>query len=121
MSRSQGGSAVVEFALVLPLILLLILALVEVAVTVRVQLELVHAAREGARVAASVPDPAEAASAARRALGDRGREAVVRVTRPHAVGATASVRIELAHRVRIPLLGFIEVPLGARMSMRVER
>ena len=50
--RLDRGSAVVEFALVLPLLLAVVLASVEVVVLGRVQLELVQAAREGAREAA---------------------------------------------------------------------
>ena len=46
---SHKGSAVVEFALVVPLVLALILCLVEVALVARTQLEVVNAAREGAR------------------------------------------------------------------------
>ena len=50
----------VEFALVLPLVLLVVFAAVEVAVVARTQLEVVNAAREGAREAATNPDPAAA-------------------------------------------------------------
>ena len=49
MSHGEGGAAVVEFALVLPLVLLLVLAIAEVAVVARTELQLAHAAREGAR------------------------------------------------------------------------
>ena len=52
MTRERG-SAVVEFALVLPLVLVVLLGIVEVAVVARSEIQLVHAAREGAREAAA--------------------------------------------------------------------
>ncbi len=45
--RGGQGSAVVEFALVLPLVLVVLLGAVEVAVVARTQLEVSQAAREG--------------------------------------------------------------------------
>jgi Flp pilus assembly protein TadG len=114
------GSAVVEFALVLPLVLLVMLGVVEVAVVGRVQLEVVHAAREGARQAAADPEPAHAVAAARRALGDSGPSARVAVRRPHVVGEMAVVTVRLPHRVAAPLFGGFTIELVARSAMRVE-
>lgn len=109
-----------EFALILPLVLLVLLALVEVAIVARTQLELVNAAREGARTAATVVDPAEAAAATRRALGSRGADARVSVTRPHVVGENAVVTVVVPYRVGRLMLGGVEVSLRARAVMRVE-
>jgi Flp pilus assembly protein TadG len=50
--RGQRGSAVVEFALLLPILLMLLLALVQVGVLARDRLLLAQAARAGAREAA---------------------------------------------------------------------
>jgi len=111
----------VEFALVLPLILLLVLGMVEVAVVARTQLEVVNAAREGAREAAASPDPAAAVAAVRATLGDLGSSARVSVRRPDVVGRQATVRVTLPHRVAAPLLGGFSVELSATASMRVER
>jgi Flp pilus assembly protein TadG len=47
--RDQGGTAAVEFALVLPLLLVLTLALVQVGLLVRDRLLVEAAARAGAR------------------------------------------------------------------------
>ena len=118
---SQRGSATVELALLITLIVALVGLLVEVAVVARVQVELVGAAREGARVAATAPDPSRAIAAANDALGARSSEARVRVHRPHVVGRQAEVEISLAHRIGLPLLGGFTVPLSARAVMRVER
>lgn len=118
---SDRGSAVVEFALVLPLVLLLVVAAIEVAVVARTQLEVVHAAREGAREAAASPDPSRAVDVARAALGRAGGRARVSVSRPHVVGEPASVVVTLVHQVATPLLGGFPIELSGRATMRVER
>lgn len=110
-----------EFALVLPMLLLLLLAAVEVAVVARTQLEVVNAAREGAREAAANPDPAEAVTAVQRALGPVGASARVEVSRPHVVGERAKVVVRLPHTLGAPLFGGISIELQARSVMRVER
>ena len=94
---------------------------VEVAVVARIQIEVVGAAREGARVAATSPDPELALAAARAALGSRGAGARVSVRRPHVVGQPAVVTVVLDYRLRLPLLGRFSVPLSGRAVMRVER
>ena len=120
--KGQRGSAVVEFALVLPLLLAVLAASVEVVVVGRTQLELVHAAREGAREAAVATDPARAVAAVRAALpDDLGLRAVVAVSRPAAVGSRAVVTVRLRHRVAGVLAGGLTVELRARAVARVER
>jgi hypothetical protein len=115
-----NGSAVVEFALVLPLVLLVLLTVTQVAVVARTQLELMSAAREGARRAATAPDPAEAVDAVRRALDqDTAGQVRVQVRRPHVVGRQAEVVVTLP--VRLVALGGITVRLHSRAVMRVER
>jgi Flp pilus assembly protein TadG len=118
---NSKGSAVVEFALVVPLVLILILGVVEVALVARGQLMVINAAREGAREAAATPDPTAAVRAARSALGDAGAAARVSVSRPHVVGEPATVVVLMRYRVAAPLLGGFPVDLTASASMRVER
>ena len=118
---SQKGSAVVEFALVVPMVLALVLGLVEVALVARTQLEVVNAAREGAREAAATPDPTRAVQAARASLGDVGATARVSVHRPHVVGQLVEVRVSVPHRVGAGFLGGFSVDITGRASMRVER
>jgi len=112
----------VEFVLVLPLIVLVLVACLEVAALARTRVVVVAAAREGARVAATHPDPAEAVSAVRRALGDTlGDTARVSVARPHVVGRPATVEVSVRQSLRAPLLEGWSVSLAGRATMRVER
>lgn len=117
----ERGTATIEFALLLPVLLLVILAVVEIAVVARTQLEVVNAAREGARHAATSADPQVAVSAARTALGPRADAARITVTRPDVVGRAATVVVRLSHRVGAPVFGGYVVELSGRASMRVER
>ena len=117
---SENGSAAVEFALVLPVVLLVLLAVTQVAVVARTQLELANAAREGARRAATAPDPAEAVEAVRRALDPKVAARVrVQVRRPHVVGRPAEVTVTLPLRLVGP--AGMTVRLRSRAVMRVER
>ena len=118
---SDRGSAVVEFALVVPLVLALLLGLVEVALVARTQLEVVNSAREGAREAAASPDPTDAVRAARATLGSGGAAARISVRRPDVVGERAEVRVTVPYRVASPILGGVPVEITARAAMRVER
>jgi len=117
----ERGSAVVEFALVVPLVLVLVLGLVEVALVARTQMEVINAAREGARQAAVSPDPSDAVRAVRASLGDVGASARVSVRRPDVVGRLAEVEVSLPYRVAAPLFGGARVDVTARVAMRVER
>jgi Flp pilus assembly protein TadG len=117
----QRGSAVVEFALVLPLFLVVLLGIVEVAVVARSEIQLVHAAREGAREAAASPDTRRSSAAVRAALGEAGRRARISVTRPTEVGEKATVRVSLKHTVAAPFFGGFSLDLKAQSTMRVER
>ncbi|GMR02699.1 MAG: hypothetical protein BMS9Abin20_1045 [Acidimicrobiia bacterium] len=121
MTGTERGTVVVEFALVLPLVLALLLGLVEVAVVARSEIQLMYAAREGARAAAASPDTARAVQAAKTALGPAGERAQISVVRPSSVGAMATVTIRLRHRVAAPLFGGFPIELAASAAMRVER
>lgn len=118
----QRGSLTVEAAFVIPVILVVLMAVIEITSLVATQLELVTAAREAARVAATVPDPSQAATAAREVLGPPLASAVkITVSRPAVVGKPAVVVISFAKPLVTPLLDGIKVPLTARAVMRVEQ
>lgn len=116
------GSSVVEFAIVLPLVLLVLVASLELVAVTRIQLQMTHAAREGARQAATSPDPADAVQAVRGALPDNlaGR-ARVTVERPHVVGEHAKVGVQLVYRFASFAFGGLELNVAATSVMRVEK
>ncbi len=118
---TDRGSLTIEAALVLPVILLVLVACFELATLALTRIELVAAAREGARVAASVADPAQAVSAVRAAL-DEPLNAIagVSVRRPQVSGRQAVVVVEVRLRLRTPLLDSITVPIVVRAVMVVE-
>lgn len=119
---TQSGGVALELAVTIPTLILVLLALLEVVVVARVQLELVAAAREGARVAATVVDPAAAVRATQQAVGPNLSERiVVEVTRPTVPGRQATVQVSLRHQLVTPLLRWLSVDLSGRAAMRVER
>lgn len=119
---SERGAAAVEFALVLPLVLLALVLLVDVVSVSHTQFLVSSAAREGARVAATTPDPALAADAVRDALGGRADEARITVHRPDVVGESAEVVVTIRHAVAAVLSrGVLALEVRGRAVMRVER
>ena len=119
---TQTGGVALELAVTIPTLILVLLAMLEVVVVARVQLELVAAAREGARVAATVVDPAAAVRATQQAVGPNlSDRIVVDVTRPTVPGRQAIVRVSLRHHLVTPLLRWLSIDLSGRAVMRVER
>jgi hypothetical protein len=90
-------------------------------VAARTQLELLNAAREGARVAAVNPEPADAVAVTETALGDLGAEARIGVSRPGVVGEPAVVTVSVRHSIVPLLFGGASVELRAKATMRVEK
>ena len=111
----QRGSAVVEFALVLPLVLIVVLGLVQVGLVVRDRLLVESAARAGARAAALQDDPAaiEAAALAAGAGLDAGL-VQVGTLRDGSRGDPVTVRITYEDPFRVPLVGWL---VGSGVTM----
>lgn len=111
-----------EFFLVIPMVLLILVAGIEVVSITRARIELVGAVREGARVAATTPDPAKAVNAVEAALSPGMRPRVhISVSRPAVVGRPARVTATLRHTLGAPLLRDLGVDLSASATMLVER
>ena len=122
LTRRTTGGVALELAVTIPTLILVLLAMLEVVVIARLQLELVAAAREGARVAATVVDPAAAVRATQEAVGAELADRIrVEVTRPTVSGRLATVRVSLRHQLVTPLLRWMSVDLSGRAVMRVER
>ena len=76
MPKSERGSVTAEFALVMPFVALVILVLLQTGVAAKDGVLVAHAAREGARQAATSDDDGEIARAARVAAGGLGDDRV---------------------------------------------
>lgn len=106
--RSEGGSAVVEFALVLPLVLVVSLSLVQVGLLVRDRLLIEAAARAGARTAAVEADEDAVRTAALAAAPDLDPTlAGVEIAREGTQGDPVTVSISYEEVVRVPLIGWL--------------
>ncbi len=114
-SGRQRGSAVVEFALVLPLVLIVVLGLVQVGLVVRDRLLVESAARAGARAAALQDDPAAIAAAAVAAGAGLDAGLVqVETLRDGSRGDPVTVRITYDDPFRVPLVGWL---VGSGVTM----
>lgn len=111
-----------EFFLAVPLLIAVLAAGIQVISVARTRIELLGAVREGARVAATTPDPAKAVEAVRNALEPADRERVrISVSRPAVIGRPARVTATFRHVFGVPLLDDLGVTVSASASMRVER
>jgi Flp pilus assembly protein TadG len=119
---SERGSVTVEFFLILPLVVLLLVAGLQVVSVARAKIELIGAVREGARVAATTPDPSRAVDAVVAALDpETAARTRISVTRPSVPGQIATVTATLRHVVDFFLLPDLELDIPARASMRTEK
>ncbi len=120
--RSDRGSVTIEFFLVVPLLIMVLAAGIQVISVARTRIELLGAVREGARVAATTPDPARAVEAVRSALGPEERDrARISVSRPSVAGQPARVSARIHHDFGVPFLRDLGVEVTASASMLVER
>ena len=124
LRHREVGSAVVEFALVLPMLLLVALALVQVGLLARDELLLVQAARAGARAAAVDPDDAVVRDAAvRSAPGLDPARVAVEVRRSGERGQPVTVAVVYEAPVQIPVVGWLfppQIELRGEATMRQE-
>jgi hypothetical protein len=112
----------VELFLVIPLVVLVLVAGTQVVAVARSRLELTAAARDGARVAATSPDPRRAVEATLAALPPEVRpRARVSVTRPSVPGRLARVVVTVRHHLGSPFPPGMGFDISAEASMAVER
>jgi hypothetical protein len=114
----ERGQAVVELALVLPLVVLFVLGALQVAVVARDQLAIELVAREAARAASVSADPSGAANAAAGRVTDLAPiDVSVTVS-----GEVVSVRVRYVNHTDIALVGTAigDVTLQATASMAWE-
>ena len=106
--RSERGSAVVEFALVAPLLIAVALVVMQLALTVHIRSTMTAAAAEGARVAALAGSRLELGERRTRELIDGNLAAGV-VTAVHAARVVdhGLVMTEVRIDARLPLFGLL--------------
>jgi Flp pilus assembly protein TadG len=120
--KSDKGSVTVEFFLVLPMVILVLVAGLQVVGVAKARIELIGAVREGARIAATTPDPARAVDAVHAALQPGIRDRVrISVSRPSVVGKQARVTATLRHQMTSPLPSGLGIDISASAVMLVER
>lgn len=118
----ERGSVTVELFLVLPVAILVLVASLQIIGVARTRIELQGAAREGARVAATTPDPSKAVEAVLASLSPEARPAArVSVERPSRVGAMARVSVSMRRSLGPPFPDSIGIDLSATAAMRTER
>jgi Flp pilus assembly protein TadG len=120
----ERGSAVVEFALVMPVLLVVMLGMVQVGLMVRDQVIVTQAARAGAREA-SVTESAEQVRVAvvSSASGIDPARVGVTVSPAAALGTSRSVHIVYDMPISVPFIDWLFPPtvgLSADASMRQE-
>jgi Flp pilus assembly protein TadG len=113
--EAEGGTAAVEFALVLPLLLVVALALVQTGLLVRDRVLVEAAARAAAR-AAAVQDDASAIRAAALAAAPSldGAAVGIDVERRGARGEPVTVSLRYTSSIRVP---FVDWLFGASVTM----
>lgn len=133
-SRSQDGQAIVEFALVLPVLLLLVVGMLEFGRAIHYWIDSTHLANEGARYAAVNRNPGPGGSLAQ-TLADKGSTSELRdgsasvtplqvcIDYPNgtsAVGDPVRVRASTTYTF-IPFMNVLPVTITGEANMRLER
>jgi Flp pilus assembly protein TadG len=122
--RGDRAQASVELALLLPVVLVLLLTVLQVGILARDVVLVTHAAREGARAAATDPDPAVARAAVLAASGLEPTRVSVTTTVTGGRRGAPRVRVEVAYRAptAVPLVGALVADRTIRTAatMRVE-
>jgi Flp pilus assembly protein TadG len=122
--KRERGSAVVEFALLLPILLLVLLAVVQVGVLASDQLVITQAARAGARAASvEAGDDAARAAALGAAPGLDPARITVTITRSGTEGDPVAVTVTYEASIVGLISGWLlppEVTLRSSSTMRQE-
>lgn len=124
--RSERGAAVVEFALVLPLLILLVFGIIEFGRAYNLYLGVTHAAREGARIASVrngtgvTDDEIKDQVVARSALDITTSNVEVTPAGLKTPGQAITVRVRYPVTLTIPLLGSYSIDLKSEGIMRIE-
>jgi len=122
--KKESGQALVELALVMPLLMLLILGMIEFGWILNGKITITSAAREGARIAVIYESAAMASTAVQSAVSKSSESSslsgVTSVTIFDEIKGSAIVNVNAKIK---PIVGFFyseDVNLSAKAEMRIE-
>lgn len=123
MGRSRGsakerGAAMVEMALVLPILVLLVFGIIEFGRAYNAQITLTHAAREGVREFAVTQDSAAGQAAAVAAATSLDTAQMSFTLSACTVGQPATMQISYPFQLFIPLFPSTPITIDAEGVMR---
>ena len=116
--RGERGAAMVEMAIVLPVLLLLVFGIIDFGRLYNTQVTLTHAAREGIRDYAIFQDPVQAENVAGQAVTSFDPAPMVITTSACDPGEPATMTIAYPFDSSIPFLGEGIITIGAEGVMR---
>ena len=116
--RSEGGAAIVEFAIILPLLLVLVFGIIEFGRAFNANISLTHAAREGAREYAITQDSSAGISAAIGAATSLNTGDMSFTVSSCNFGDPATIRITYPFTFSIPFVPLGSINLSAEGVMR---
>jgi Flp pilus assembly protein TadG len=118
-ATNEVGAAMVEMAIVLPLLMVLVFGIIEYGRLYNAQITLTHAAREGVRDYAIHQDPAQAESTARQAISNTMLPGPLGVTTSACnPGSPTTMNLTYPFSIRIPFLGDDLLTITAEGVMR---
>lgn len=124
--RKNQGQAVVELALVLPILLLILFGIFEFGRIFNADLVITNASREGARKAAVGGSDSEVASTVNSAIGLLDAASLVVTVTPsgsRTSGEQVSVQVDYSVDIIVPVISSIvpnPFPLSSKTVMRIE-
>lgn len=134
----EAGQAVVEFALVLPLLCALVFALIDCGKAVYYYIELTHVANEGARIATVDPATLPGGSGSLKsylcsqlgsgtselragsASADKATVAIAYPSGTQNIGDPVNVKVSTSYHL-IPFFGAATIPISGSATMRLEQ
>ena len=114
----ERGAALVEFALILPLLAMLVFGLVEFGRGYNAQVTLTHAAREGVRTLAITQDSGAAATVAKNAATSLDPASISVTSTPCIIGDPVELTLTYPFTYDIPIVGTSTINLTGTGVMR---
>ncbi len=118
IKKSEKGAALVEFAIVAPLLLLLVFGIIEFGRAYNAQNTLTHAAREGAREYAITQDPVAGEAAAINAATSLDPTLITATLSACDPGQPATVTLEYPFQLRIAFFPAADFNMQSQGVMR---